>query len=151
MCSLQSAFKLPAISQNDRVKFNIEVSDPTASIEATIFSEIAEQFYGITGANIDTTVPNAPLSPELLDQLAEPKRCNVTLKAFMHTYAGISQCKFNVYSMSAIPLPTLDDQQNLQLPLALPPSTPIKNEKNATASASTLPTEEIPAKKRKLN
>lgn len=58
MCSLQSTFKLPTISQNDRVKFNIEVSDPTASIEATIFPEIAEQFYGITGANIDTTEPN---------------------------------------------------------------------------------------------
>ncbi|KAI8558673.1 hypothetical protein RHMOL_Rhmol04G0115100 [Rhododendron molle] len=41
-----------------RVKFNIKVSDPTASIEATIFPEIAEQFYSITGANIDTTKPN---------------------------------------------------------------------------------------------
>ncbi|XP_058221293.1 uncharacterized protein LOC131331389 [Rhododendron vialii] len=119
-----------------RVKFNIEVSDPTASIEATIFPKIAEQLYGITGANIDTTEPNAPLSPELLDQLAEPKRCNITLKAYMNTYAGISQCKFNVYSMSAIPLPTPDDQQNLQQPLVLPLPTTIKNEKSVTASAS---------------
>lgn len=64
----------------------------------------------------------------------------------MNTYAGISQCKFNVYSMSAIPLPTLDDQQNLQQPLALPPPTPIKNEKSATASASTHAAKEIPGK-----
>ncbi|XP_058217257.1 uncharacterized protein LOC131328317 [Rhododendron vialii] len=120
-----------------RVKFNVQVSDPTASIAATIFPKIAEQFYGITGANIDTTEPDVPLSLELLDQLAEPKKCNVTLKAYMSTYAGISQCRFSVYSMSAIPEPTLDDHQNLQQPLALPPATPIKNEKSTATSAST--------------
>ncbi|KAI8542809.1 hypothetical protein RHMOL_Rhmol08G0168300 [Rhododendron molle] len=93
----------------------------------------------------------APLSLELLDQLAEPKRCNITLEAYMNTYAGISQCRFNVYSMFAIPLPTLDDQQNLRQPLALPPPTPIKNKKTATASAFTHVAKEIPGKNRKLN
>ncbi|KAF7126942.1 hypothetical protein RHSIM_Rhsim11G0036000 [Rhododendron simsii] len=38
------AQRVPALA---RVKFNIEHRDPTASIEAAVFPEIAEQFYGI--------------------------------------------------------------------------------------------------------
>lgn len=58
MYNKQSTFEIATMSQNHRVKFNIEHRDPTASIEAAVFPEIAEQFYGIIGTNIATTEPN---------------------------------------------------------------------------------------------
>lgn len=42
---------------NCRIKFNIEIEDATAAIEAAVFPEIAETIYGITGTNITSTAP----------------------------------------------------------------------------------------------
>ncbi|KAI8524963.1 hypothetical protein RHMOL_Rhmol13G0190600 [Rhododendron molle] len=139
-----------AITVDSEVKFNIQITDPTASIKATVFPEFAEQLCGITGANI-TTTPGDPLSPKLLNKLAEPKKCDITLKAYMYTYAGIAQCKSNVHSM--LSEPTSIELHSSEQPLPLPPTTPNKREKlyTASASASKHPTEGNPAKKPKLD
>ncbi|KAG5531241.1 hypothetical protein RHGRI_026006 [Rhododendron griersonianum] len=94
------ARRVPALA---RVKFTITITDPTATIDATVFPEVAEEIYSITGANIAIDTPDQPLSPEFLDKLAEPKRCNITLKVYMYSYAGIAQCRFNVHSMTNEP------------------------------------------------
>ncbi|KAI8524964.1 hypothetical protein RHMOL_Rhmol13G0190600 [Rhododendron molle] len=141
---------LGATALQSWVKFNIQITDPTASIKATVFPEFAEQLCGITGANI-TTTPGDPLSPKLLNKLAEPKKCDITLKAYMYTYAGIAQCKSNVHSM--LSEPTSIELHSSEQPLPLPPTTPNKREKlyTASASASKHPTEGNPAKKPKLD
>lgn len=90
-----------------------------------------------------------PLSPEFLDKLAEPKRCSITLKAYMYSYAGIAQCRFNVHSMTNEPPPQAINTSSQSL--ALPPPTPSKDEKLHEASASDQHTEENSSKKLKLN
>ncbi|KAI8550942.1 hypothetical protein RHMOL_Rhmol06G0145800 [Rhododendron molle] len=40
-----------------RIKFNIQIEDPTGAIEAAVFPGIAETIYGITGINITSTAP----------------------------------------------------------------------------------------------
>lgn len=97
-----------------------------------------------------------PLPVELLHSLAQIKTCNITLKAYTYTYAGISQCRFSVHSISNQDIPE-DNQDipgninNLQQPLALPPNTPAKKDKPDTASASDNPTQANPSKKTKLD
>ncbi|XP_058198305.1 replication protein A 70 kDa DNA-binding subunit B-like [Rhododendron vialii] len=140
------ARRVPALP---RIKFTINITDPTATIDATVFPEVAEQIYGITGSNITMDTPDQPLSPELLDKLAEPKRSDITLKAYMYDYAGIAQCRFNVHSMTNEPPPQAVDSSNQSL--ALPPPTPSKDEKLHAASASSQPMEQNSAKKPRLN
>lgn len=48
---------LTSAVQNCRVKFNINITDLT-TIDATVFPELAEQIYGITGANIAIGAPD---------------------------------------------------------------------------------------------
>ncbi|XP_058225000.1 uncharacterized protein LOC131334140 [Rhododendron vialii] len=76
--------KVPALT---KIKFNIQLTDPTGTIEATVFSEIAAEFYNISA----TDAINGQLTLPVLHMLAEPKKCLATLKAYMHKYAGISQ------------------------------------------------------------
>lgn len=48
------------------------------------------------------TVPyktQEPLAPEIVHKLVEDKQGSITLKAYMYTYAGISQLRFNMHSM----------------------------------------------------
>lgn len=90
-----------------------------------------------------------PLSPEFLDKLAEPKRCSITLKAYMYSYAAIAQCRFNVHFMTNEPPPQAIDTSGQSLPL--PPPTPSKDEKLHAALASDQQTEENSGKKPRLN
>lgn len=44
--------------QTLRVKFTINITDPTAEIDATVFPEVAEEIYGLTRANITIDAPD---------------------------------------------------------------------------------------------
>ncbi|KAG5512700.1 hypothetical protein RHGRI_038883 [Rhododendron griersonianum] len=140
------ALRVPALA---RVKFTVNITDPTATIDATVFPEIAEQIYGITGSNIAIDTPDQPLSPEFLDKLGEPKRCSITLKAYMYSNNGIAQCKFDVHSMTNEPTPQAINSSHQSL--AMPPPAPNKNEKLHEASASDQPTKENSGKKPRFN
>ncbi|KAG5553714.1 hypothetical protein RHGRI_011563 [Rhododendron griersonianum] len=76
--------------------FNVQITDPTGTIQAVVFSDFAAEFYSITSA--DTI--DGQLALLMLHMLAEPKKCFITLKAYMHNYAEISQLKFNVQAIS---------------------------------------------------
>ncbi|KAI8527908.1 hypothetical protein RHMOL_Rhmol12G0110300 [Rhododendron molle] len=130
------------------VKFNINITDPTATIDAVVFPEVAEQIYGITANNITIDTPDS-LSPELLDKLAEPKKCSITLKAYMYNYAGIAQCRFNVHSMTD--KTALEALQSSHQHLSLPPTIPDNKEKLGASSPSDKTTEGNASKKPKLN
>ncbi|KAI8543191.1 hypothetical protein RHMOL_Rhmol08G0198700 [Rhododendron molle] len=131
-----------------RIKFSIQIEDATGAIEATVFPEIAETIYGLTGFNITSTAPGESLSPELLHKLSEPKDSKITLRAYMYTYAGISQLRFTVHSMSI--QATSEQLIGTAERLALPPSTPAKREKPHTPSTSEDPAQINPVKKPKL-
>ncbi|KAI8537961.1 hypothetical protein RHMOL_Rhmol09G0063900 [Rhododendron molle] len=142
MWSNYCAKRVPALA---KIKFYIEITDPTATIEAIVFPEVAEQVYGIIGANM----MQEPLAHELLEKLAQPKKYAITLKAYMYNYAGISQCKFNVHAISDEPTP--EDNRNQQQSLVLPPPTLNKQDKPNTPSSSEQPKEPNPTKKPRLN
>ncbi|KAI8537959.1 hypothetical protein RHMOL_Rhmol09G0063900 [Rhododendron molle] len=146
MWSNYCAKRVPALA---KIKFYIEITDPTATIEAIVFPEVAEQVYGIIGANITIGAANEPLAHELLEKLAQPKKYAITLKAYMYNYAGISQCKFNVHAISDEPTP--EDNRNQQQSLVLPPPTLNKQDKPNTPSSSEQPKEPNPTKKPRLN
>ncbi|XP_058212205.1 uncharacterized protein LOC131324300 [Rhododendron vialii] len=79
-----------------RGKFDIEITNATSSIEAAIFAEKIEDFFGITTAKImKNAVEDYPSLP-LLHKLSTPKKVTANLKAYMYNYAGMSTCKFSV-------------------------------------------------------
>ncbi|KAG5547329.1 hypothetical protein RHGRI_013117 [Rhododendron griersonianum] len=80
----KQVLSLTTILQTLGIKFTINITDPTATIDATVFPKVAEQIYGITGSNIAIDTPDQPLSAELLDKLTEPKTYSITLKAYMY-------------------------------------------------------------------
>ncbi|KAF7152403.1 hypothetical protein RHSIM_Rhsim01G0173300 [Rhododendron simsii] len=86
---------------------------------------------------------------DLPSTVEKPKRCNITLKAYMYNYARIAQCRFHVHSMTNEPPQQAIDSSHQSL--ALPPPTPSKDEKLHAASASGQPTEENSSKKLRLN
>ncbi|KAI8524324.1 hypothetical protein RHMOL_Rhmol13G0141700 [Rhododendron molle] len=121
-----SSFLTTQLKKNSliyRLKFNIQVTDPTGTIQATVFSEVASEFYNITAVD----VINGKLALPTLHMLAEPKECIITLKANMHSYAGISQLKFTAHSIN------IDNRaegaNRSETLLALLPTTPNKRSK----------------------
>ncbi|KAG5515692.1 hypothetical protein RHGRI_036667 [Rhododendron griersonianum] len=133
------AKKVPALT---KIKFNIQIADATGSIEAAIFSEVAAEAYGITSAD----AIDEKLVLPVLHKLGKPRKCIITLKAYMHSYAGRNQIKFNVHSMSAEDIAELINRSEELL--ALPPNTPNKksktNEPGSTSSTSAPTTKETP-------
>ncbi|KAH7846684.1 hypothetical protein Vadar_016941 [Vaccinium darrowii] len=75
----------------------------TDSIEAMVIAEVAQQYYGITGADIETTAMDGSLPMPLLHKLSQPKDCRIHLKAEMNDYSGINQCKFIVQWSTSLP------------------------------------------------
>ncbi|KAI8543797.1 hypothetical protein RHMOL_Rhmol08G0246700 [Rhododendron molle] len=133
------ARKVPALT---KLKFNIQITDPTGTIQATVFSEVASEFYNITAAD----VINGQLGLPTLHMLAEPKECIVTLKANMHSYAGINQLKFTAHSISIGS--TTEDADHSERQLALSPNTPNKRAKkghNDSSTSTSNPANDSPA------
>ncbi|KAG5515691.1 hypothetical protein RHGRI_036667 [Rhododendron griersonianum] len=137
------AKKVPALT---KIKFNIQIADATGSIEAAIFSEVAAEAYGITSADAIDVRKTHSIHTKLLHKLGKPRKCIITLKAYMHSYAGRNQIKFNVHSMSAEDIAELINRSEELL--ALPPNTPNKksktNEPGSTSSTSAPTTKETP-------
>lgn len=75
------------------------------------------------------------LALPILHKLAEPKKCLITLKAYMHNYAGISQLKFNVHTMSLDNSTETEDRSEALL--VQPPNTPNKKSKKEDHDSST--------------
>ncbi|KAI8553770.1 hypothetical protein RHMOL_Rhmol05G0042000 [Rhododendron molle] len=75
-----------------------------------------------------------PLGSEILEKLAQEKEGTITLKAYMYTYAGISQLRFNVHSMC----PTAHPKEitSSSSTLTLPPPTPTKRDNPGNTSPS---------------
>ncbi|KAG5521128.1 hypothetical protein RHGRI_033623 [Rhododendron griersonianum] len=103
-------------------------------IDVAVFPEVAEEIYGISGTNIALVAPGEPLGLEILQKLADEKEGDITLKAYMYTYAGITQLRFNVHSMC----PSTQPHGITSPPktLALPPTTPTKRENPRNTSPS---------------
>ncbi|KAG5533521.1 hypothetical protein RHGRI_027639 [Rhododendron griersonianum] len=97
-------------------------------------------------ANLPMSVEKEKLVLPVLHKLGKPRKCIITLKAYMHSYAGCNQIKFNVHSMSAEDIAELINRSEELL--ALPPNTPNKksktNEPGSTSSTSAPTTEETP-------
>ncbi|KAG5522201.1 hypothetical protein RHGRI_034398 [Rhododendron griersonianum] len=118
------AKKVPALT---KIKFNIQITDETGSIEAAVFSEVAAKAYSITQAD----AIDGKLALPVLHKLGDPRKCIMTLKVYMHNYAGRSEIKFNAHSMSAEDLPKPTNR--FEELLALPPNAPNKKEQERRA------------------
>ncbi|KAI8533623.1 hypothetical protein RHMOL_Rhmol10G0023600 [Rhododendron molle] len=143
----ETMFQLEVQTEKCRIKFNVTITDQTRSIDTAIFPEIAEQIYAITGDKIALPALGQSLAPEILHKLAEHKHGSITPKAYMYTYAGITQLKFNVHSMCTTADPQHVDNQEA-IPALLPP-TLSKGENPTMASPSQASPETPPAKKLK--
>lgn len=54
------------ICGSKKKKFNLNITDKTGSIDATVFPEVAEEIYGVTGTNVALTAPGvSKFSPNL--------------------------------------------------------------------------------------
>lgn len=56
----QEIFNINLLNQHNainkcRLKFEVQISDLSDSIKATVFAAVSEQFYGLTGKDVDTT------------------------------------------------------------------------------------------------
>ncbi|KAI8564328.1 hypothetical protein RHMOL_Rhmol03G0172000 [Rhododendron molle] len=123
-----------------RIKFNIQITDPTVSIEATIFLEVASEVYSITPAD----AMNGQLALPMLHKLGEPKKCIITLKAYIYNYTGLSQIKFNLHSMSAENLSEAANRSEELL--ALPPNKKSKKGEHKPSSSTSTPANNNPTK-----
>ncbi|KAI8543779.1 hypothetical protein RHMOL_Rhmol08G0244900 [Rhododendron molle] len=97
--------------------------------------------------NLPSSVESESLAPEILHKLAEHKHGSITLKAYMYTYAGITQLRFNVHSMCTTADPQHIENQEA-IPALLPP-TPAKGENPTMPSPSQASPETPPSKKLK--
>ncbi|KAG5535836.1 hypothetical protein RHGRI_023565 [Rhododendron griersonianum] len=94
-------------------------------------------------ANLPISVDKGQLALPVLHMLAEPKECFITLKASMHSYAGINQLKFTVHSISIDN--STETANHSEALLALPPNTPNKRSKkghNDSTTSTSSPTTE---------
>ncbi|KAI8522726.1 hypothetical protein RHMOL_Rhmol13G0019300 [Rhododendron molle] len=98
------------------LKFEIEVTDSTGSITATIYDTEAENIFNVTVAEIKEICPDGQLTPIVKQKLSTPTWCDINLKVYNYNFGGISQCKFTVKSLypaapklkdQILPLPTL--------------------------------------------
>ncbi|KAI8537960.1 hypothetical protein RHMOL_Rhmol09G0063900 [Rhododendron molle] len=70
MWSNYCAKRVPALA---KIKFYIEITDPTATIEAIVFPEVAEQVYGIIGANITIGAANCKFNVHAISDEPTPE------------------------------------------------------------------------------
>ncbi|KAH7838677.1 hypothetical protein Vadar_029770 [Vaccinium darrowii] len=144
-----------------RVKFEVEIKDPTGQISAAIFAEQIEEFYKITSAEIidnivdvstkslcpnvvDCKYPNKLclsqdfLQLPMMEKLNEMRHCRANLKVYNYSYGAINQCKFNIVSIFHDTAESITDApRNPQL---LPPTTPMKKAKISNYAESSSPT-----------
>ncbi|KAG5524371.1 hypothetical protein RHGRI_031135 [Rhododendron griersonianum] len=80
----------------------------------------------------------------VLHKLSEPKECTITLKAHMYNYAGVSQIKFKVHSISTEDI--TESQNRSEALLNLPSNAPNKKSKTTehNASSSSFPAVDTP-------
>ncbi|KAG5537862.1 hypothetical protein RHGRI_025084 [Rhododendron griersonianum] len=88
-------------------------------------------------ANLPISVEKGQLALSVLHMLAEPKKCIATLKAYMHSYAGISQLKFTVHAISVDNSTEATDRSDALL--TLPPNTPNKKSKKEDHTSTSSP------------
>ncbi|KAH7848859.1 hypothetical protein Vadar_009317 [Vaccinium darrowii] len=121
-----------------KIKFEVQITDLTDSIPAMIFAQVAQEYYGITGADIDTTTMDGCLPMDILDKLSQPRDCSIHLRAQMNDYAGISECKFIVQSIfDTSPSQGLAGSKQ---PLLLEPLTPNKKARTPKDAAQEITT-----------
>ncbi|XP_058193849.1 replication protein A 70 kDa DNA-binding subunit B-like isoform X2 [Rhododendron vialii] len=83
-----------------KAKLNVQITDDTGSVGATIFTEKAEGLYDVTATELaqHASAGNLPIS--LIEKLSAPKKHYISLKATMYDYGGINRCVFNIDSVS---------------------------------------------------
>ncbi|KAH7846156.1 hypothetical protein Vadar_010559 [Vaccinium darrowii] len=110
-----------------RVKFDVEIKDPTGQISAAMFAEEAEEFYKITSAEMMENIVDDYLQLAMMEKLNEPKECRVNLKVYNYSYGAIDQCKFSIVSIFHDTAESIvNAPRNPQL---LAPTTPAKKAK----------------------
>lgn len=107
-----------------KIKFQVKLSDLTDSIDAMVFTAVSEQYYGITGKDIDTSTMDGSLPLHLLEKLSQPRDCTIRLRAEMNDYGGLNQCKFIVQAI--FDSPPIQDSTTSKHFLQLDPPTPQK-------------------------
>ncbi|XP_058197745.1 uncharacterized protein LOC131313452 [Rhododendron vialii] len=91
-------------------RFNVEITNESGLIPATIFAEKAEQLYNITAPEMVNNTTDGNMSVEIIQKLSTPIKWAIMLRASMYTYGTISQCVFSVHSI----FNTISEQQALE-------------------------------------
>lgn len=117
-----------------RVKFEVEIKDPTGHISAAMFAEEAEEFYKITSTEMMENFVDDYLQLPMMEKLNEARECRVNLKVHNYSYGAIDQCKFNIVSIFHEPTRAVTSAAHN--PHLLPPTTPTKKAKITTYAAA---------------
>ncbi|KAH7836816.1 hypothetical protein Vadar_006014 [Vaccinium darrowii] len=122
-----------------KIKFQAKLTDLTDSIDAMVFAAVSEQYYGITGKDVDTSAMDGSHPLSLLKKLSEPRDCTIRLRAEMNDYGGLNQCKFIIQAI--FDSAQIKQSATLKHTLRLDPATPPKKAKGENYTAQTSATD----------
>ncbi|KAH7867551.1 hypothetical protein Vadar_034805 [Vaccinium darrowii] len=119
-----------------RCKFNIELSDSTGIIVATLFGEKAESMFSIDGEYLRENIQQDQLSDVAMEKLGTGIEYAVQVRAYKYEAREVALCLFNVNAF----FPTNEIIEDI-LQLTLEPETPAKKQrknesKDETSSAA---------------
>lgn len=97
-----SNFCKEKVQPTPRCKFNIELSDSTKTITATIFTPVAESLLLITPQYLKENTYEGVLSLEAMEKLTKAHEYVVHVRAYNYVLADLPHCLFNVHAYDLV-------------------------------------------------
>ncbi|KAG5542824.1 hypothetical protein RHGRI_015805 [Rhododendron griersonianum] len=85
------------VSPVANLKFNIELSDKTGSIVATVYPRDAEGMFGITAEYLKENLRQGELSPSAIEKLCVGVEYAVRVKAYNYTKYKLPNCLYSIH------------------------------------------------------
>ncbi|CAL5375238.1 unnamed protein product [Camellia sinensis] len=99
LLSLQLLQTASAIATK-RCRFEVDLTDESGKIIATIFGSHAEKLFSITAEELmKNTSDDGQTSLEVLKKLSTTENHILELFAYQYDFGGLSQCKFNINAL----------------------------------------------------
>ncbi|CAL5372979.1 unnamed protein product [Camellia sinensis] len=88
------------VHSQPRCRFEVDLTDESGKIIATIFGSHAEKLFSITAEElIKNTSDDGQTSLEVLKKLSTTENHILELFAYQYDFGGLSQCKFNINAL----------------------------------------------------
>ncbi|KAG5517413.1 hypothetical protein RHGRI_037972 [Rhododendron griersonianum] len=85
------------VSPVANLKFNVELSDQTGSIVATVFPRDAEGMFGITAEYMKENIKQGELSASAIEKLCQDVEYDVRVKAYNYTKYRLPKCLYSIH------------------------------------------------------